>query len=217
MTMQFETIAAALTTILGDAQGSDFVTVGYQERKQDADEFLDELRNVQVFYSSGVFPKASGRRSAAQNHAMQFVIQLTVSKASVGDLATLNNPASTALQLATAIAGLELAEKLADESLNTLARLVYQIVMSAENIDIGLSKGNIANTWIESFDKDKPNHVGELVVLRGRFIFSCQAMEDIVGVTPETGEAVEITIKTLDAAGQEDPVQQTEVKTTTTP
>lgn len=208
MTMLFRTYGAALRTILGNNQGSDFITVGYGARQKDALEYLNSSRTVEVVYISGEFPKSSSSRAGGQNHQMQYVLSLTVSKAAEGDLATLNNESATAQQLTTAISNLKLAEHAADESLDELADIVYQIAMSAVNMDLGLSV-KVANTWISDFKKEKPSRIGDLVVIRGQYIFGCQGTEEITGVNPVTGVGIDIS---MDFPG--DDVQEWEISTT---
>ncbi len=203
--MLFRTYTAAIGAMLEAAQGTDFITVGYGARSKDASEYLDKKRTVEVVYKGGSFPKSTGARGDSINHQMSWEVTLTVSKATSGDLAVLNSSSSTPVELATAIANMKLAEHAADESMNELADLVFQIFMSASNRDLELD-GPVANTWIDDFRKDDPGNIGELVVLRGKFMFSAQGKEDITGDTPVTGVSVDIEMEI-----NEDTVQKTGV------
>jgi hypothetical protein len=219
MTMLYRTYGDALKTILETNQGTDFVTYGYNARQKDAREYQGDNRTVEVVYEGGMYPKASGSRAGGQNHEMRFGVTLTVSEASKGDLATLDDPtAHTPLELQTAIAGLKFAEHAADESIDELADIVYQIVMSAANMDLGLEGQAVnppASTWVSDFEKEKPTRLGDLVVIRGKFMFTCQGTEEVTGLNPVTGDAIEITLETWDKdLTEKDTVQQWKVKTT---
>lgn len=213
MTMLFRTYGAALRTILGNNQGSDFVTVGYAARQKDALEYINSARTVEVVYVAGDFPKSSSTRAGGQNHQMQYVLSLTVSEAASGDLATLNDDSSTAGELTTAISNLKLAEHAADESMDELADLVYQIAMSAVNMDLGLD-AKVANTWISDFKKEKPGRFGDLVVIRGQYMFGCQGTEEITGVNPVTGLGIDVSLDIHSDEDTKDEIQKWDVSTT---
>lgn len=193
MTMLFRIYTAALEDMLGAAQGTDFITVGYAARSKDASEYLNNKRTVEVVYKGGIFPKSSSGRGGAIQHQMSWEIVLTVSKAASADLATLNDSNSTAEQLATAIVSCSLSDHAADESMNEFEEIVFQILMSASNRDLGLNI-KVADTFVDSFQKDEPGNIGELTVLRGKFTFSAQGKEEITGDTPVTGVSVDITM-----------------------
>jgi hypothetical protein len=178
--MNFITIKNSLISLLGAAEAGRYRTIGFQQQGQSAIENLDNDRSVQVFYSSGLFPKSGGSRRGATRHNITYRVEMTVSKATEGDVSVLENPSSTPAQRATALAAFQDAAALADSSLDDLIDIVYQIIMDARNRDVGLSTP-VADTWINQIQKDNPLPRGEYVVLTGSMDFTCAINEDVLG------------------------------------
>jgi len=180
--MNFEIVKASIVNnILGPAEAGRFQTVGFQRQSKNADEVEGDLRMVQVYFSRGDFPKRAGRNTGPVQHDAVYRVELTVSKAAEGDLATLDNPSSTAPQLAAALAAFSEAADLADASLDELAGIVYQILMDGLNYDLGVTKYTVSNRWVDNIQKDDPTPRGGLVVLTGSMNLSCRMAEDITG------------------------------------
>lgn len=178
--MNFRILNASIINLLGAAQGSDWRTIGYQKQAQGADKIKNGNRTVQVFYSGGIYPKSAGSLNGYTMHDMTFSLDLTVAKACTGDLATLDNPGSTALQLQTALANLKIAVHGADESLNELKELIYQEIMKGTNQNLGLSVP-VANRWVDEFNKDPLQTRGELAVLTGSMKLTARMDEQMIG------------------------------------
>jgi hypothetical protein len=206
MTMNFETLQLNIVSILGAAAAGRFRVTGYQTMTEDADESLDSSRLVSVYYNEGQFPKEKGGISGPSMHDPTYAIEFMVSKAAEGDLATIDNPASTALEIQTALANVKHAEHLADTSWNELAGIVYQILMDARNIDLGMSVGIISSRWIDNLRKDQPGQIGiargilggKLVVITGSMQLTCVLEEPILGDTGTAGEIYDTTIDLVD-------------------
>lgn len=182
MTMNFQIIKGNLVSILQTAEGGRYRTIGYQQQGQSAIETLDNERSIQVYFSNGLFKKSGGSRIAYVDHTMTFRIEMTASKASEGDLAPLENPASTPAERATALAAFQDAAALADDSLDELIEIVYQIIMDARNRDVGLDPaGVLADSWIDQIQKDNPIPRGEYVAITGLMQFTCKMNEDLTG------------------------------------
>lgn len=181
MTMRFRIVKAALVELLGDAAAGRFTVVGYQSKGQAAEEVTDSRRTVQVFYTSGEFPPSGGSISGPVKHGLTFRIDLTVGSASKGDLTAINDPTSTPAQVAAAMEGFQTSAALADKSFDDLFEIVYQIVMDARNIDIGLDPGEVSSRWIGSVEKSEPFARGEYIVIGGMLEFTCIVSEDLVG------------------------------------
>ena len=182
MSMVFRAIKAALiNNILGPAEAGRFKTVGFQRQVKSAEETLDNSRLVQVYYSSGNFPKSSGRLNGPVQHDISFSVDLTVSAAAAGDLATINNISSTPVQVAAALLAFQEAAGRADDLLDDLFDIVYQILMDARNQDLGLPSGTVANRWVDQLNKDDPVPSGEYVILTGNMRLTCRAAEEVPG------------------------------------
>jgi hypothetical protein len=179
--MQFRTIKDAIVSILGAAEAGRYRTIGYQERSQAATEVLNNNRSVSVYFSSGDLPKSGGSLTGPFKHDATYKIDLVVSKSAQGDLATINNPASTPAQLTTALANISEATALADGSLDELYDVIFNVLLDAQNVDFGLDIGNVSNRWISNLDKHQPIERGSLVVLTGVMQLNCTMTEVVEG------------------------------------
>lgn len=195
-----------IDNILGPAEAGQFVTIGFQRQAKAAEEVLDSLRTVQVYYSSGDFNKSAGRINGPSQHDITFRIDLAVSKAAEGDLSVINNPESTQPQVEAAILAFQEAADLADQSIDELIEIVYQILMDAENIGLGLADGIVSNRWVDNIQKDNPLPRGEYAVLTASMILTCRVAEAITGIA---GTAANIFDTTVDIDG--DDVEKTGV------
>ncbi|MCK5127577.1 MAG: hypothetical protein KAR42_15075 [candidate division Zixibacteria bacterium] len=180
--MNFETVKDSIVNnILAPAEAGRFRTVGFQRQSINADEVEDNLRLVQIYFSRGDFSKRAGRNTGPVQHDVTYRVELIVSKAAGGDLATLDNPSSTPSQLATALVGFSESSALADASLDELAGIIYQILMDGLNYDLGVTKYTVSNRWIDNIQKNEPTSRGSLLVLTGSMDLSCRMVEEITG------------------------------------
>ena len=180
--MNFRAIKESLINkILGPAEKDRFRVIGFQRQVKNAKEVLDFSRLVQVYYSSSEFSKSGGRATGPVQHDVTYKVELTVSKAIQGDLSVLNDPTATASQLTIALAGFQEASQLADESIDELLQLIYQILMDDRNVDLGFPVGVISNRWVSRMQKDSPVPNGEFVVITGSIDFTLRTVENIEG------------------------------------
>lgn len=179
--MNFRILKASIVNLLGNAAGGEFRVIGYQKQAQEAFHIKDTDRSVQVFYAEGDYPKSAGSLNGPMMHDMTFNLDITVSKACKGDLATLENSSATALQLQTALTNLKIAEDGVDDSWDEIADLIYQILMDARNLDLGLEPTKVANRWVDRALKDPLMTRGELVVLTGSMKLTCRMPEEVLG------------------------------------
>lgn len=201
-----------ICNVLGPNAGGKFQVVEYQRQGKAAEEVLDYNRMVQVFYGSGEFPKGSGKRRGSVSHDIMFRIELTVSASASTDLTILDNPASTDEERAAAIrASLEGGAR-ADASFDELVDLVYQILMDARHIDLGMPAGTVANSWINRVEKNRPLDRGEYVLLTGSMNLGCRVSEDLTGIPlGDPGSKVMDTV--IDVEG--DDTEKTGIEVTT--
>lgn len=206
LTMNFETLQSSIVSILNTASAGRFRVIGYQSKTDDAEQMLNANRLVRVYYNEGQFPKDKGGLTGPIMHDAVYTIELMVTKSAVGDLATLANPASTPAQLQTALAGVKLAEQLADQSWDELAGIVYQILMDGRNLDLGMDVGIIANRWVNNPRKDQPGGIdvargilgGKLITITGSMILTCTLYEPIDGDTGTAGAIYDNVIDIVD-------------------
>jgi hypothetical protein len=171
----------AIIDLLAVKAAGRYRTIGHQKQEQSAKEVKDSNRSVQVYFSNGDFPKSGGSLTGPFKFDITYRIDLTVAKAAVGDLAVIQNPASTPAQLATALSNIQEATALADESLDELYEIVFQILEDAEQVEFGLELGTVSNRWISNLDKHEPTERGSLVVLTGIMQLTCSVVEYVIG------------------------------------
>jgi hypothetical protein len=191
--MNFETLKAAIVDLLGNAAAGRFRVIGYQKQAQSAENVKDLDRSVQVFYKQGVFSKIAGSINGPVQHDMVFHIILTVSSASKGNLAALNDPNSSVAELKYALEHLKLAEENADALFDSLARIVFQILMDARNVDLGLQPVPVGGRWVETVVKDEVLIRGALVVQTGALRLTARMPEELLG------DSVEHDLEVIDA------------------
>ena len=179
--MFFRQVAQSLTTILGSAESGRYQTVGFQRQSKSAEEMDGVKRFVQVYYQSSSYPKEGGRLNGPTQNDMTIQVLLTVSEQATADLSVLEGPESSPAAVASALSASQEASYNANESMDELAEIVYQILMDADNLELGLSIGEVSNRWVESFNKDEPLSKGQYVVITGSYTLTCRVAEEITG------------------------------------
>ena len=199
--MQFRVLKASIIDdVLVPAEGGQYVTVGAQRQSKSADEVKDSSRTVQLYYSAGDFPKRGAGLTGPTQHDITFRVDLSVSKAAEGDLSAINAVGATPAIIQAALAAFQEASALADDSIDELIDIIYQILMSASNVDLGLTEGEVANRWVSNIEKDNPLPRGDLVVLTASMRLTCRVSEEITG---DEGTAANIFDSTVDIDGDD--------------
>lgn len=179
--MAFENVRNALVSILGAAAAGRFETVGYQRQGVAASTQRGTNRSVAVYYQRGNFPKHKGAIIGETHHDATFTIELAVSASAKGSA---NTPGSVTM-----------AEYHADQDLDALINIVYQILMDQGNYDVGLAVGTVADRWVDDIQKDGISQRGELPYLTGRMTYTIAMRETVVGTTyPADATAYKVTI-----------------------
>lgn len=204
--MLFRTIRDAIKNYIAEQSRGDFTVVGAQRRGKGARTVLNLDRLVEIYYARGEFPKGGGAGHNTNQHNMTFRIDLTVSRAVEGDVATIEDPNSTAEEMAVAIAQMKESGVLADESLDELFDCVYQILMDATALDFGLEIGVVASRWVSQLSKDEPVKIGNYTILTGSMILTCGTAEPVYGykgveADPEMGAEVDLETDETGKAG----------------
>jgi len=174
--MQFIAVKNALQQLLSTNAAGQFQVIGAQKQEKSAEEFIDQNRMVEIYYKRSTFPKGEGRYLGPVTNKAEFAIEFTVSAPARADLTVLNNPAATPAQLEAAIASMKEASNEADEKMDELISLVWEILMDARNEDLGLPK-IVSDRWVDDATKNDPNPRGSLVVLTASMPYSCNVCE----------------------------------------
>lgn len=190
--MEFIEIKNAIINLLETNSGVNYQVAKAQKQEKSAEEFIDGNRLVEVYYKRGTFPKDSGRYTGPVQHSATFFVELTVSAPVEVDLAVLENPAATPAQIQTALNGMKLASVNADEKMDELISIVWNILFDAENHHLGLAEGKIASRWIDDVEKGDPNPRGSLVMLTATMPYSCVLSETPGGEDPIDNEEINL-------------------------
>ena len=200
MTMGFITAKAAVQQILADYSATgQYRVLGYDDDANEADYLKGSNRLVQIYNKSGDFPKAGSGYVGSVSHDATMNIDLTTAANAKADLTVLDDPNASASEFATALAASQKATELADADLDDFLEIIYQQVMSAENIYFGLPQGTISNRWVARWNKGNPMMRGGSVIITATMDLTYRINEDLTGVTPKTAtpdEAVSTEIKT---------------------
>lgn len=186
--MVFRVIKKSIVeNILGPAQRDYFRTIGYSLPELGAEEVLNNKRVVSVYFAEGDFTRGGLTRPL---HDMTFHLDMMVAADSKLDLAVLERDHPEEIQQQTyadALSEKQEAEGRADELLDELFNIIYQLIMDKRNQELGVDRLNpplklgIANRRILKFEKGSPDPKGFLVMLGGQATLKCSANEKLVG------------------------------------
>lgn len=190
MIMEFRTVKTAVVNLLGSAAAGRYRVVGYKPRAMAPEEANDSLRTVQVFYADGKFPRSGGGSLGPVAHDVTLKIDLAVACAAKGDLSVLENPAATAVQLAAALDTFQESAETADDTMDALIDAIFNILMSGENLDLGIADADISNRWINAINKEEPSPRGEYVMINAAMDLSFRVAEILDGDTGTTADPV---------------------------
>jgi hypothetical protein len=179
--MNFITIRDSIRRLLADKAAGEYRVIGAQVAGKGAGSVVDKSRLVEVYFNRGEFPKNGGSMAGPNRHDLTFRIDLTVSKTAEADVAVLEDSASTAEEMATALAGMKESGLLADESLDDLYGCVYQNLMDARSMDLGLDPGIVASRWVSQLMKDEPIKNGNYTIITGSMMMTCTTVEQVTG------------------------------------
>jgi len=213
--MTFRTVKTALTDLLGDNAAGRFRVIGYQEQAKATGELKNNDRLVQVYYSDGEFPKGSGRIRGEKRHDATYQIDLSASAPATGDLSVLESDTATAAQKASAIAAIREASEMADQRIDVLIDLVFNILMDARNEGLLLDNGVISSRWIPGIQKDTIVEKGDLVLKTANLKYTCTVQEPVSGATGNEPDDVIFDAETpIDESGESGTGVITEVDNT---
>jgi len=182
--MQFIAVKTALQNLLGTEGVGVYQVIGFQRQEKSGEEFIGNNQSVEVYYKKSDFPKNRSGFIGTVSNEVEYNIELTVSAMAKADLAVLENPASTPVQLEAALLAAKEASNEADDKIDILISLVWNTLMSALNKDLGLPVGTVTDRWVGSASKGDPNARGQLVVLTAILPYNCTLCEEPPGELP---------------------------------
>jgi hypothetical protein len=196
--MNFQSVQTALVSALVAGASGNYRTVGYKDEPIGQTEIQNNNKLVSVHYQQGTLPENLSGRFGPAIHKCTFDVELKLSQKAVVDVATLENPASTEGQRATALAGLQDAKDLANTNLDIFISQVFGVIMDNRNSYLGLSKSIFANRWISNIRKEDPMYFGDSVIGSAILTYECEVEETFVGDTGSAGEIMDLTLKLND-------------------
>lgn len=205
--MNFRRVKTSTQDILSNAENDRYRTIGFQRQSRAAIESLDLDRTVEIYYADSDFDKVAGRLNGPVQNDATYNIDLTVSKAAEGDMSAIIDPDATQQARATALSLFVPGSQLADESIDELIDIIYQVLMDANNIDLGQPVGIVSNRWITRIQKNNPLPQGEYVVITAQIQLTCRIVEIVEGDSGIAGAKIYDT--TVDI--QDDDVEKTGV------
>ena len=203
--MAFEVIRdSIIENVLLPAQGNIFRTIRAATPHLGSEGVLDQRQTVAVYNSKIDY----GGSIVDPWGDMTFDIELSVAAEAQVDLLVLEQDFAEAEEQAiyrTALEAVETAEILCDQRLDKLHRIVFQIIMNAQNNELGVDRITAENPldvqgeeitvpgfrvqgrMIKKFEKGSPQrdkNEGNLVRMGGVFTLECRAREKIQGEVP---------------------------------
>jgi hypothetical protein len=215
MTLASITAKDSYISILGSGAAGVFEVVGYQ-RQTKAAKPINTLSLVQVLYDQVSQQRGASAITSPKNVDVTLKIEMTVAGDAPVDLATLNDPNSSASQRSTALANAKEAAQQASELLESVWAKVWEITNDARNADLGLADGVVSNVWLDQFQRDEPAESGGFVIVTGSAQLTYRIEEAVLGdVGNQPNPAIyehdiEVTAAT---DGTADPVEETGVLT----
>lgn len=188
MTKEFQNAIADLKQLLVDKANGRYFVVGHTKQRSNAEE-LRGKKMVQVFYSGGSFNRGTSSMNSETTHNAIASVILTVSEPSTMDLAVLENPSSTPEQIALALTAGREAEDVANEAMDELFGIMFDIIMGADGEHFGNESDDysIADRWGRDFKKDPVLSGGSVVVINGSYDIQFTVREIPDGDTPIEG------------------------------
>ena len=165
--MNFRTLKQNVVSILSSASSGRFEVIQSQQQRQGSKD-INTLKKVIVYFVSDDFPENTGSANGELQSKPTFRIFLEV--ASKGKFTDKDDPSS-----------LISADLIADDEIDELIEIVFQILMDARNIDLGMSIGQVSGRYIKNVQKSTPNKDGENVIMMAQMDLTCMTSEEILG------------------------------------
>jgi hypothetical protein len=178
---------SVIDNILGPAQKNLFRTLGYNTPELAPEAVLNNRRTVNVYHAESDFRGSLTR----PNHHMTFHIDMMAAADSQVDLLVLEKQFQEgSIQVDAyrdAISQLKEAEDRADESMDELFNIVYQLIMDKRNHNLGVDRFDppvnlpIGDRVIDHYEKGTTTPKGNLMMLGAQVRLKCRADEKLIG------------------------------------
>lgn len=182
--MNFRKIKNSITdNVLGPAENGRYRTIGYQKQTVDVEDVLGNNRTVQVFYSSSDTPKNASGLQGPFKFDVTYRIELAVAEQAGVNLDALLDSGATDADREKAWKSFQVSGDNADASFDELVEIVFQVLMDARNIDLGLDEKPyvVSDRWVSQIRKDDPEPTGEYVLLTGAMLLTVSTTEEAAG------------------------------------
>ena len=194
--MIFRGVRDKLIELLGDNQGTDWITLGYRPRDQAAQD-LAAKPIVQVSVQALEFAPTSSAIPGPVREQINFSILLSLA-AGAKD----GSPIEPSAQVA-------------DQKIDILIDKIWSVLMDARNQDLGSDKYTVTNRFVSRAEKSEPENEGELTALTATITMMAEVTEDTPGAdsdlayqdTPYSGTA-RVNIDDENQAGAEQAGQE---------
>jgi len=204
--MNFQTLKRSIIeNVLVPAEAGRYFTIGHQRHRASA-EHINANRQVTLYYSEGTFPDGAAQSYGDVIHTPTFLVELLVATSAEIDLATLNDETASENDKAKALRAMSEASTRADEQMDDLIAIIWNVLMDARNEQMGVDPPKdrpdlkmIASRKVDQIRKDTPSQDGEFFVLSASMRLTCRLEESIHGVSlPEPGDVTFDSDITLD-------------------
>lgn len=211
--MNFRTLKTNIISILETASlalpsAQQFEVIGGQRQKSGSKD-INFKKKVAVYYLSTDFSVNSGSvNGEVQTDPIFRILPIVSSKATAADI---TDPLS-----------LIESNIVADDEIDLLIEDIYQIIMDARNMDLGMPIGQVSNRYIKNVEKSPINNDGNNSVIMANMDLSLKTPEQVPGDEGVVGTSVDSNIDivgepTVLDEGEEpvvDPVQKTGIEIT---
>jgi len=180
MTLAVVNVFYTVVSLLGAQSAGRFNVIGYQLQKKDTGTINDNAL-VQCIIDRASVDDNRRSRNGAKIHDCSIKILFTVAQPGMLDIATLQNPNSTALQRSQALQDLLNPAQQAAFKIYSAWSAVFEILDDARNIYFGLPDNSISDKSYSDFALDEPLPRGALGVLTASSILSFRIKEEQLG------------------------------------
>lgn len=180
MSLAVVTVLNAVVSLLNTQAAGRFNVIGYQVQKKSADTINDNPL-VQCIIDSARVDFSRSSRNGPKEHECNIKIIFTVAQPAKLDLATLQDPNSTAVQRAIVLQNLINPAQEAAQKIYDAWSAVFEILDDARNLYLGLPDHSISDKSYSDFKLDEPPPRGGLGILTAISVLSFRIKEAQLG------------------------------------
>jgi hypothetical protein len=184
MTLQAKNVLDYLTTLLQTESSLNVIgpDVSYSENET----VIKPI--IELHISGGNFFDIGSATLGDKNHRFTIQITIIVSKPASIDLAVIEDPSSTPLEIASAIASGQKAGNEAYEETFNVFELIFLLINNRENYDFGLDKFSIKSKELGKYKINRHIVNGNMATVFGEMNVELKVLETVEGSIPTTAE-----------------------------